>query len=66
MTDRLLLVEDDPRIRGALMLGLADEGYQVAEAGSGESALRLLDAEDDPSDPRLVLTVRGVGYRIGG
>jgi two-component system, OmpR family, response regulator MtrA len=43
--DRLLFVEDDPRIRGALTLGLTDEGYQVVEAGSGESALRLLDGE---------------------
>ena len=41
--DRLLLVEDDPRIREALVLGLSDEGYEVDEAGSGESALRLLD-----------------------
>ena len=46
MADRLLLVEDDPRIRGALVLGLADEGYEVVEAGSGESAVRLLDRED--------------------
>ena len=46
MADRLLLVEDDPRIRGALVLGLADEGYEVVEAGSGESALRMLDRED--------------------
>lgn len=45
MPDRLLLVEDDPRIRGALVLGLADEGYEVVEAGSGESALRLLERE---------------------
>ncbi|HEY6744336.1 MAG TPA: response regulator transcription factor [Mycobacteriales bacterium] len=43
MADRLLLVEDDPRIRAALVLGLTDEGYGVVEAGSGESALRLLD-----------------------
>lgn len=45
MADRLLLVEDDPRIRGALVLGLSDEGYEVVEAGSGESALRLLDGD---------------------
>ena len=45
MGDRLLLVEDDPRIRGALVLGLADEGYQVDEAGSGESAVRLLERQ---------------------
>ncbi len=46
MADRLLLVEDDPRIRGALVLGLTDEGYEVVEAGSGESALRRLDQHD--------------------
>ena len=45
MTVRLLLVEDDPRIRSALVLGLGDEGYEVLEAGSGEAALRLLDHE---------------------
>lgn len=44
--DRLLLVEDDPRIRGALVLGLTDEGYEVVEAGSGESALRSIAQED--------------------
>ena len=42
MADRLLLVEDDPGIRHALVLGLADEGYQVTEAGSGERALQLI------------------------
>jgi DNA-binding response OmpR family regulator len=42
VADRLLLVEDDPRIRTALGLGLADEGYEVVEAGSGEAALTLI------------------------
>ena len=45
MVDRLLLVEDDPRIRQALVLGLADEGYEVAEAGTGELALQLIERE---------------------
>jgi DNA-binding response OmpR family regulator len=40
----LLLVEDDPRIRGALRLALADEGYRVVEAASGEQALDELGA----------------------
>ncbi len=44
--DRLLLVEDDPRIRTALVLGLVDEGYEVAEAGSGEAALKLIGQND--------------------
>jgi len=39
---RLLLVEDDERIRLALGLALEDEGCQVVEAASGEEALELL------------------------
>ena len=39
---RLLLVEDDERIRLALGLALADEGCEVVEAASGEEALELL------------------------
>jgi DNA-binding response OmpR family regulator len=42
----VLLVEDDERIRQALGLALADEGFRVVEAGSGEEALRTLGAED--------------------
>ena len=39
---RLLLVDDDERIRLALGLALEDEGYEVVEAASGEAALELL------------------------
>jgi two-component system response regulator MtrA len=42
MQARLLLVEDDERIRQALGLALADEGCEVVEAASGEEALGLL------------------------
>lgn len=42
MEPRILLVEDDERIRQALGLALADEGCQVVEAQSGEDALELL------------------------
>ncbi len=42
MDARLLLVEDDERIRQALGLALADEGCEVVEAESGEAALRLI------------------------
>ncbi|WP_291410281.1 response regulator transcription factor [Actinophytocola sp.] len=52
MTTTLLLVEDDPRIRGALRLALTDEGYRVVEAATGEQALELLA---DPPDPDVVL-----------
>ena len=40
---RLLLVEDDDRIRTALRWALEDEGYAVAEAVSGEDALEQVD-----------------------
>ncbi len=36
---RLLVVEDDDHIRTALRWALEDEGYDVAEAGSGEEAI---------------------------
>ncbi|HEV2360952.1 MAG TPA: response regulator transcription factor [Acidimicrobiales bacterium] len=41
MANRILLVEDDERIRASMRLALEDEGYEVAEAGSGEEALEL-------------------------
>jgi two-component system, OmpR family, response regulator MtrA len=49
----LLLVEDDARIRGALRLALADEGYLVVEAATGEQALTHLDT--GAPDPDVVL-----------
>ncbi len=53
MTTSLLLVEDDARIRGALRLALADEGYKVVEAATGERALELL--ADGVPEPDVVL-----------
>ena len=42
----VLLVDDDERIRQALGLALADEGFAVDEAVSGEDALRRLRSDD--------------------
>ncbi|WP_329072906.1 response regulator transcription factor [Amycolatopsis sp. NBC_01480] len=39
MSVRVLLVEDDTMISEALALALADEGFEVTVAGSGEEAL---------------------------
>jgi DNA-binding response OmpR family regulator len=41
MAHRVLLVEDDERIRTSMRLSLEDEGYDVEEAGTGEEALEL-------------------------
>ena len=40
----VLLVEDDARIRQALGMALADAGYDIMEAATGEQALALLDS----------------------
>src|SRR4051794_21850387 len=47
MGTRVLLVEDDERIRQALGLALADEGYDVVETATGEEALELVDPDLD-------------------
>ncbi len=44
---RILLVEDDRRVRRATALALGDEGYDVLEAADGAAGLRLL-AEGRP------------------
>ncbi len=38
---RILLVEDDERIRASMRLALEDEGYIIDEAGSGEEGLSM-------------------------
>jgi DNA-binding NtrC family response regulator len=56
MPHRLLLVEDDPAVRRSLAETLADEGFAVHTAESGEQALsRLADAAPDVviSDVRM-------------
>jgi len=48
MGAKLLVVEDDDRVRAALRLALEDEGYAVAEAPDAESALRQLHRDGVP------------------
>lgn len=43
MPERILLVEDDRRVRRATALALANERYDVLEAPDGEEALRLVE-----------------------
>jgi two-component system response regulator MprA len=44
MTDRVLVVEDDPAVRTALERALGYEGYDVAVAGDGAAALQAMIA----------------------
>ncbi len=42
---RILLVEDDARIRASLRLAMGDEGYEVLEAADAEAGLLAMAAE---------------------
>jgi two-component system cell cycle sensor histidine kinase/response regulator CckA len=60
----ILVVEDEPGIRGLVRKILRRENYEVLEAGSGEEALTETLAEDTPID--LLLTdvmLPGMGGR---
>jgi UDP-3-O-[3-hydroxymyristoyl] N-acetylglucosamine deacetylase len=51
MTDTILVVDDDARVRDSIGGVLRDEGYEVATAADGSEALRCVEEHD----PRLVL-----------
>jgi DNA-binding response OmpR family regulator len=42
---RILIVEDDERIRSSMRLALEDEGYTVDDVGSGEEAIERFESE---------------------
>ena len=46
MSSRILVVEDDERIRSSMRLALEEEGYDVDDVGSGEEALDLGEVVD--------------------
>ncbi len=52
VSNSVLIVEDDERIRAAVRLTLVDEGYRVTDAVSGEDALDAFAR--DPADLVLV------------
>ena len=58
VAERLLVVEDDARIRRALRMALEDEGFEVVEAASGEDAFAAVAS--DPDAVLLDLLLPGV------
>ncbi len=44
MPATVLVVEDEPQLRGLLRLYLEREGYRVTDAGDGRTALAAFDA----------------------
>src|ERR1700689_2843971 len=52
MSGRILVVEDDERIRSSMRLALEGEGYDVKDVASGEEALDLF--AESPTDVALI------------
>src|SRR5665213_940622 len=52
MSGRILVVEDDERIRSSMRLALEGEGYEVKDVASGEEALDIF--ADAPTDVALI------------
>ncbi|MGG6896940.1 PAS domain S-box protein [Rhizobium sp. BR 315] len=46
-SEKILVVEDDPRVRRVAVSRLVDAGYQVVEAANGKDALDRLDENQD-------------------
>lgn len=59
MASRILVVEDDDRIRRALRLALEDEGYEIDEAPDGEQGL-VSHARNDPDLVLVDLMLPGI------
>src|SRR3954471_105323 len=56
---RVLIVEDEPRMRELLVRSIGSWGFEVAEARSGEEALRLA-GEHPPDIVLLDLNLPGI------
>ena len=55
MSNRILVVDDDPMIRGLVKAIMEDEGYQVELAEDGKIGVELLDSEPRPIDIKLII-----------
>ena len=50
IVNRVLVVEDDESIRELLVLGLAEEGFEVVAVGDGQTALTKCQSQVPPQD----------------
>lgn len=48
MSNKILIVDDDPSIREVLSLMLTDEGYETVEANNGREAVEQVFGDEDP------------------
>lgn len=64
MANRILLIEDDERIRTVVRLALEDEGYTVEEAPNGERGLEHFHAQE-PDVVLIDLMLPGIdGFEV--
>ena len=62
--ETVLLVDDNPQVRGSVSRLLSDQGYRVIEAASGAGALSLFESHKDQVDLLLVdLAMPGMSGR---
>lgn len=55
MKKRILIVDDDPMIRGLVQAILEGEGFEVVAADDGPKAIEILDTEPRPINFSLVI-----------
>ena len=66
MSTKVLVVEDDERIRTAVRLALENEGWEVVEARSGEEALQVFP-EADADIVLIDIMLPGIdGFEVAG
>ena len=62
---KVLVLEDEPSIRGFIVINLQRAGYEVIEAESGEEALEKLSANPDTSVCLLDIMLPGIdGFEV--
>ncbi len=62
---KILIVEDEEAIRSFEAINLKRAGYQAVEAGSGEEALQIYDAEPDFDIALLDISMPGMdGFKL--
>ena len=66
MSGKILIVDDDREIRDVLRILLTSEHFEVAEAGSGEEALRYLEGHQGEVDLVILdVMMEGIsGYHV--
>ncbi len=52
---RVLVIDDESDVRMAVRIALTKAGYDVIEAGDGQKAIEVINADDNPLDLDLII-----------